>query len=142
MMHAVQGRGLAIRRGERRLFSGLDFRLEAGSALALTGANGSGKTSLLRAIAGLIRPEAGEVRFEGAPDAETARCEELHLLGHADGLKGARTALEELSFQASWLGGGVSRLPVIDSIAGCATSLPMRPLRSPGSKRLSFREPV
>jgi heme exporter protein A len=118
MMHAVQGRGLAIRRGERRLFSGLDFRLEAGSVLALTGANGSGKTSLLRAIAGRIRPEAGEVRFEGAPDAETARSEELHLLGHADGLKGARTALEELSFQASWLGGGVSRLPeAIDRLA-------------------------
>lgn len=112
MIVAVEVSGLEIRRGERCLFRDLRFRLEAGSALALTGANGSGKTSLLRALAGLLRPSAGSIVFEGAPDAETARAEQLHLLGHADGLKGGRTALEELRFQAEWLGGddgGVAR---------------------------------
>jgi len=103
---AVAVSGLAIRRGERLLFKDLGFRLEAGEALALTGANGSGKTSLLRAVAGLLRPVAGSIAFEGAADPDAARHEAVHLVGHADGLKGGRTALEELRFQAAWLGGG------------------------------------
>ena len=99
---------LALRRGERRLFSGLAFRLAAGEALALTGANGSGKTSLLRAIAGFIRPDEGKIAFEGPAgpmDAEDARRSDTHLLGHQDGLKTARTAREELDFQVRWTGG-------------------------------------
>lgn len=99
-MGAVFVEQLAIRRGERLLFSGLDLRVSAGEAVALTGRNGAGKTSLLRAIAGLLRPEAGQVRFEGL-DADEA----LHLIGHSDGLKPGRTAWEELRFQALWTGG-------------------------------------
>ena len=100
MTSAVCVEQLAIQRGERLLFSGLDLRVSAGEAVALTGRNGAGKTSLLRAIAGLLRPEAGEVRFEGL-DAERG----LHLIGHSDGLKPGRTAWEELRFQALWTGG-------------------------------------
>jgi heme exporter protein A len=99
-MAAVCVEQLAIRRGERLLFAGLDLRVEAGEAVALTGRNGAGKTSLLRAIAGLLRPEAGQVRFEDL-DADEA----LHLIGHSDGLKPGRTAWEELRFQALWTGG-------------------------------------
>jgi heme exporter protein A len=99
-MAAVFVEQLAIRRGERLLFSGLDLRVGAGEAVALTGRNGAGKTSLLRAIAGLLRPEAGVVRFEGL-EADEA----LHLIGHSDGLKPGRTAWEELCFQALWTGG-------------------------------------
>lgn len=106
MITALQIEGLSIRRGERTLFRNLAIRLEAGAALALTGANGSGKTSLLRAIAGLLPPAAGEIRFEGPADRDAARHDDLHLLGHADGLKGGQTAGEELRFQAAWLGGG------------------------------------
>ena len=99
---------LAVSRGGRALFEGLSFGLEAGEAVALTGPNGSGKTSLLRVIAGLVRAAAGEVRF-GGPDGplepELARCSGLHLMGHQDGLKTTRTAWEELSFQARWTGG-------------------------------------
>lgn len=112
MISALIVRGLSVRRGERILFRDLAFELAAGEAIALTGANGSGKTSLLRAIAGLLRPEAGEILFKDAAEADIARHEAVHLLGHADGLKGGRTALEELSFQAGWLGGddeGVAR---------------------------------
>lgn len=98
--------GLSLSRGERRLFSGLSFRLEAGAALALTGANGAGKTSLLRAVAGLIRPDSGVIRMDGGAAREHPGA--LHLLGHADGLKPARTAREELTFQALWLGGDVA----------------------------------
>jgi heme exporter protein A len=99
---------LALTRGGRTLFSGLSFTVRPGDVVALTGANGSGKTSLLRAVAGLLGPEAGAIRFEGetgALDAEEARSGALHLLGHHDGLKTNRTAGEELRFWARWSGG-------------------------------------
>jgi heme exporter protein A len=100
---------LALARGERQLFEGLGFSLRRGEAAALTGANGAGKTSLLRAVAGLLRPEAGRVHFQdeaGAEiEADVARAQGLHLLGHHDGLKSTRTAGEELSFWTRWLGG-------------------------------------
>ena len=99
--------GLSIMRGERLLFRDLNLSMRAGEAIALTGANGAGKTSLLRAVAGFIRPEAGTIGFEGPDgglDAELARGRDIHLLGHLDGLKGQRTARDELTFQSQWLG--------------------------------------
>lgn len=96
--------GLAVARGGRTLFEGLSLTVAAGEAVALTGRNGAGKTSLLRAVAGLLRPAAGAVRFEGAAEPEDARAA-LHLVGHQDGLKGARTAGEELRFWTRWFGG-------------------------------------
>ena len=99
---------LTLTRGERTLFRGLSFAVASGEAVALTGANGAGKTSLLRAVAGFLRPEAGQIAFhdaDGEPiEADMARAHEVHLLGHLDGLKGARTAREELVFQSQWLG--------------------------------------
>lgn len=105
--------GLSLSRGERRLFSDLSFALAAGEAAALTGANGAGKTSLLRAVAGFIRPDAGAVVFhdaDGAVEAETARRSALHLLGHHEGLKPQRTARQELGFQIEWLGGSAAAM--------------------------------
>lgn len=105
MISRIHVENLAIRRGERLLFGDLTFTAAAGEAIALVGRNGAGKTSLLRAVAGLLRPESGVVRFEGAPDADEARARHLHLIGHHDGLKGGRTAREELAFAARWCGG-------------------------------------
>jgi heme exporter protein A len=99
---------LAVARGDRVLFKTFGLALDAGEAAALTGRNGAGKTSLLRAIAGLILPRAGRIAFQGAGGelpAEDARSRDLHLIGHQDGLKTGRTAGEELRFQVAWTGG-------------------------------------
>lgn len=108
MLRVVLIKDLAITRGERRLFSNLDLTLSAGEAAVLVGRNGAGKTSLLRAVAGLLRPAEGTIAFEDATgplEADAARAEQLHLLGHQDGLKSSRTAWEELRFQTLWTGG-------------------------------------
>lgn len=94
----------AIRRGGRLLFEGVSLELAAGEACALTGPNGSGKTSLLRAVAGMVRLEGGEIGFGGVDPVE-ARGDGIHLQGHADGLKAAQTAREELTFWTRWGGG-------------------------------------
>ena len=99
---------LAVSRGDRLLFDDLNLTVTAGEAVALVGANGAGKTSLLRVIAGLIRPDAGEVAFTGSDGSiapEDARSQDLHMVGHQDGLKTGRTAWDELLFQVRWTGG-------------------------------------
>ena len=108
MLRTIRIKDLSLVRGERRLFSGLDLEISAGQAVALTGRNGAGKTSLLRAVAGLLRPIDGAIAFDGADgelEAEVARAEALHLVGHHDGLKSTRSAWEELLFQTLWTGG-------------------------------------
>ena len=99
---------LAIERGGRRLFSGLSFEVGQGSALIVTGPNGAGKSSLLRALSGFLPVQAGGFALEGG-DPERTLGEEAHYLGHADALKGALTANENLAFWAGALGGEPSR---------------------------------
>ena len=109
MIHRLVVENLELERGGRRLLAGLSFAAEAGEAVALIGANGAGKTSLLRAVAGLLRPEAGAIGFEGERDPldpDEARSGGLHLLGHHDGLKTNRAAREELQFWSRWTGAG------------------------------------
>lgn len=104
MITSLAVRNLAIRRGGRLLFEGLELSLAAGEAACLVGRNGAGKTSLLRALAGLVAPEAGAIEF-GEADPVEARAEHVHFVGHQDGLKSGRTAREELVFWARWMGG-------------------------------------
>jgi heme exporter protein A len=99
---------LTIERGGRRLFAGLSFSAESGAALIVTGPNGAGKSSLLRALCGFLPLEAGGFALEGG-DAERTLGEQAHYLGHADGVKGALTAGENLAFAAAMLGGRSSR---------------------------------
>jgi len=109
LITALTVESLAVQRGERLLFKGLDLSVAAGEAAALVGANGAGKTSLLRTVAGLLRPVAGRVWFSGEGgelESDEARRFGCHLVGHQDGLKGARSAREELVFQSGWTGGG------------------------------------
>lgn len=103
MIQALVVESLSLRRGGRTLFEGLSLELASGQAAALVGRNGAGKTSLLRAVAGLLAPEAGTVCFPGL-EAGQARALGLHIVGHQDGLKPGRTTREELDFWNSWLG--------------------------------------
>jgi heme exporter protein A len=101
------GRGVRCIRGGREVFSGLDFEVPAGEALAVTGRNGSGKTSLLRLIAGLLAPAGGSVALEGG-ETELTLAEQAHYLGHRDALKPALSVAENLRFWRDFLGGQIS----------------------------------
>ena len=85
-------------RGDRRLFTGVGFRLGAGELLYLQGRNGSGKTSLLRMLCGLLPPAAGEIRWRGQPIGRLGEDyrRELCFLGHHNAIKEELTPLENL----------------------------------------------
>ncbi len=89
-------------RGERCLFAGIGFALAHGAVLALKGANGSGKTSLLRALAGLIDLEEGTIKWDGRPVLEDPQQFRSQFVwyGHRTGFKQDLTPLENLKFDA------------------------------------------
>src|SRR5579872_57954 len=101
------GIGLACRRGERLVFRGLDFTLRDGGALILTGTNGSGKSSLLRLMAGLGRAEAGAITWNGEEiiAESAAHRARIHFIGHQDALKPRQGVRETLAFWAGMHGG-------------------------------------
>lgn len=97
--------GLAIRRGERTLFEGVGLSAMPGSVILVRGPNGAGKSSLLLAIAGVLHPSAGTIRYrDGSSDEELAP--NLHFVGHQTGVKTRLTLSENLRFWASVFGGG------------------------------------
>jgi len=99
----LEARALACVRGERRLFSDLDLVLSAGQCLHIRGENGVGKTSLLRLLTGLSKPESGEVLWGGISISkeQSHYHRELLFLGHRDALKEDLTALENLQLYAA-----------------------------------------
>ena len=121
---------LTVSRGDRVLFRDLSFSIASGEAVALTGANGAGKTSLLRALAGFIRPDAGTITFADIEPTE-AQANHIHWLGHLDGLKTGRRAREELAFQARWAGAND------DGIAAAVDVLALEPLLDLEVRKLS-----
>ncbi|OWS70271.1 heme ABC exporter ATP-binding protein CcmA [Polynucleobacter campilacus] len=99
----LEAHGLCCVRGERKLFSGLNLRISTGNCLHVRGENGVGKTSLLRLLTGLSKPESGEVLWCNqsiALDPITYH-RELLFLGHRDALKEDLTALENIQMYAA-----------------------------------------
>ena len=136
----LEARQLECTRGERRLFSGLSFTLSRGQMLRVAGANGSGKTSLLRILCGLVAPSAGEVLWDGRPirSEREEYSRNLVYVGHLNALKDDLTALENLQVAAALAGmspdgervlGGLDRF----GVAHCA-ELPAKVL-SQGQRR-------
>lgn len=105
---------LACARGEHLLFSDLSFSLSAGELLQVQGANGSGKTSLLRTLCGFIMPAAGEIRWRGQNirELEEEYFAEMIYLGHLNAIKDELNALENLRISA-----GLAGCPVDDKHA-------------------------
>lgn len=127
-------------RGDHQLFSGLSFSLQAGELLYLRGSNGSGKTSLLRTVCGLMEPAAGEVRWAGRNIRQQR--DDYHAvltyLGHVNGIKGELTAFENLRIACALSGIAATDDDLYDALAevglGGREDLPTQVL-SQGQKR-------
>lgn len=124
---------LACVRGGRRLFRDLGFAVGPGEALLVTGPNGAGKSSLLRLLAGLLRPAEGQVALDGGGEQVGAAA---HFIGHLDAVKGALSAAENLAFAAYLLGGAGRETEAALSAVGLQklASIPVR-MFSAGQKR-------
>src|SRR5215470_18833950 len=93
---------LVLNRGGRPLLADISFVVGAGEALLLLGANGVGKTTLLRAVAGLLAPAAGSIRIERS-DGERSVGEQCHYVGHLNGVKARLTVAENAAFWGRFL---------------------------------------
>lgn len=127
---------LALARGGRVLFDNLSFDAAPGAFVELKGRNGSGKTSLLRAIAGFIKPDAGRIGITGAETPALA----LHLLGHRDGLKPSIDARAHVRCWAGLLGGDArDATGALERVGlGPIARLPARVLSQGQARRLSL----
>jgi heme exporter protein A len=106
----IAGEGLACVRGGRSVFRGLDFRARPGRLLEIAGANGAGKSSLLRIVSGLMAPAEGRLTLSAGgktvDEAETPRGGFVCFLTHQDGLKAQMSVRENLAFAAAFAGTG------------------------------------
>jgi heme exporter protein A len=137
MLEAID---LGCTRGDRRLFTGLNFSLGRGELIELRGANGSGKTSLLRIICGLASPAEGEVRWQGKSIRSLGEeySGSVAYLAHQNGVKDELSAIENLRIACGVSGNALSRseAQAILGSVGLARqqNLPARSL-SAGQKR-------
>ena len=136
----LEVRNLECMRGDHRLFTGLNFSLQGGELLRLRGSNGSGKTSLLRTLCGLLEPAEGEVLWQGA-NIRSQRDEfnaELLYLGHHNGVKAELTGFENLQINNALRGSSLSEDQLYDALGeiglGGREDLPTQVL-SQGQKR-------
>lgn len=136
----LEGKDLACVRGERTLFSHLNFKLHSGELLLVQGANGSGKTSLLRMLCGLLAPEFGEILWHGQEIGATRESyhAEMAYFGHAPAVKEDLTAAENLDFSCRLAGIQVTADDVKGALGhlglGHCLSLPAKSL-SQGQRR-------
>jgi heme exporter protein A len=136
----LEASNLACIRGGRQVFSDVSFAVGLGEALLITGPNGAGKSSLLRLVAGLLRPSHGTLVLDGG-DPELTLAEQAHYLGHQDALKPALSVLENLDFWARFLGGRATTdlaTALADVGLGGIAALPAAYLSAGQRRRLSL----
>ena len=142
MTAQLSGTDLTVFRGDRCLFKQLSFALNPGELLLLEGRNGSGKTSLLRAIAGLIELESGQIAWGGMPVLEQRQ--EFHLaiawMAHRVGFKADLTLLENLRFESALRPKSDDRLETVLERLGIwrLRRLPMRALSAGQQRRVAL----
>ena len=136
----LSARQLGFCRAGRPVFDGIDFTVGPGELLQVTGANGSGKTSLLRVLSGLLEPAAGELRWRARPvrAGESGYLQSVAYVGHTDGIDPDLSAEQNLAFAMRVAGGTPSRALVdraLDAYGmALATAAPVRRL-SQGQRR-------
>jgi heme exporter protein A len=135
----LTGIELACQRGEREVFAGVSFAVTSGAALAISGRNGAGKSSLLRMIIGLLPVAGGQLALEGG-DPELSIAEQAHYLGHQDALKGSLSVAENLSFWTGFFGlrSADLRSPLDTVGLGALIDLPAAYLSAGQRRRLSI----
>ncbi|MFM8699810.1 MAG: heme ABC exporter ATP-binding protein CcmA [Hyphomicrobiales bacterium] len=128
---------LGCSRAGRRIFENVNFSLKSGKLLTIEGRNGSGKTSLLRIIAGLLRHDVGDISISGSGMGE-CNFENFHFVGHKEGLKAALTVSETLKFWQVLLGKRKASISAALEIVGLsqASLLPCSYLSAGQRRRL------
>jgi heme exporter protein A len=133
----LEGEGLTLERGGRVIFRSLSFTAGAGELVLLKGRNGSGKTSLLKLIGGLLKPVEGDVGLSGGRSDLTIG-QQAHLIGHGLALRSGLTVLENLAFWTSFLGGGDAARALQAFGLGPLAHFPAGVLSAGQQKRLSL----
>ncbi len=109
-------KNLHLSRGGRLLVKDLNIKLSKGQSLKIEGANGVGKTTLIRAIAGFITPDKGKINFT-FDDTNQSKREQIHYIGHKNGIRTSLTVLENLEFWAAFYNAKSSLMQVAQAFA-------------------------